>query len=88
VFCKYGYEAEAKQIQDLYLAGKKDEAEAAIPQRYLDATSLIGPEGFVKNRLAALKESGVNALNVSFAGHTLEERVGYCEKLRNLVDSM
>jgi len=71
VFCKYGYEAEAKQIQDLYLAGKKDEAEAAIPQRYLDATSLIGPEGFVKDRLAALKESGVNALNVGFAGRTL-----------------
>jgi F420-dependent oxidoreductase-like protein len=88
VFCKYGYEAEAKQIQDLYLAGKKDEAEAAIPQRYLDATSLIGPEGFVKDRLAALKESGVNALNVGFAGRTLEERVGYCEKLRNLVDTL
>jgi F420-dependent oxidoreductase-like protein len=88
VFCKYGYEAEAKQIQDLYLAGKKDEAEAAIPQRYLDATSLIGPEGFVKDRLAALKESGVNALNVSFAGQTLDERIGYCEKLRKLVDSM
>ena len=88
VFCKYGYEAEAKQIQDLYLAGKKDEAEAAIPQRYLDATSLIGPEGFVKDRLAALKESGVNALNVSFAGRTLDERIDYCEKLRNLVDSM
>jgi F420-dependent oxidoreductase-like protein len=88
VFCKYGYEAEAKEIQDLYLAGKKDEAEAAIPQRYLDATSLIGPEGFVKDRLAALKESGVNALNVGFAGRTLEERVGYCEKLRNLVDTL
>jgi F420-dependent oxidoreductase-like protein len=88
VFCKYGYEAEAKQIQDLYLAGKKDEAEAAIPQRYLDATSLIGPEGFVKDRLAALKESGVNALNVGFAGRTLEDRVGYCEKLRNIVDTI
>jgi F420-dependent oxidoreductase-like protein len=88
VFCKYGYEAEAKEIQDLYLAGKKDEAEAAIPQRYLDATSLIGPEGFVKDRLVALKESGVNALNVGFAGRTLEERVGYCEKLRNIVDTL
>lgn len=88
VFCQYGYEAEAQQIQDLYLSGKKDEAAAAIPDAYLEATSLIGPEGFVKDRLAALKESGVNALNVGFAGRTLEERVGYCEKLRNIVDSI
>ncbi len=87
-FSKYGYEKDAKTIQDLYLAGKKDAAEAAIPQSYIDATSLIGPEGFVRDRLAALKDSGVNALNVGFAGKTREDRIRYCEKLRNLVDAM
>ena len=87
-FSKYGYEKDAKIIQDLYLAGKKDAAEAAIPQSYIDATSLIGPEGFVRDRLAALKESGVNALNVGFVGKTLKDRVRYCEALRNLVDAM
>ncbi len=86
-FAKYGYEQEAKTIQDLYLAGKKSEAEAAIPQSFIDATTLIGPEGFVRDRLAALRDSGVNALNVQFAGRTREERVGYCEKLRNLIDA-
>ena len=59
--------------------GKKDAAEAAIPQSYIDATTLIGPEGFVRDRLAALKEAGVNALNVGFVGKTLEDRVRYCE---------
>jgi F420-dependent oxidoreductase-like protein len=87
-FSKYGYEKDAKIIQDLYLAGKKDAAEAAIPQSYIDATSLIGPEGFVRDRLAALKESGVNALNVGFVGKTLKDRVRYCDALRNLVDAM
>ncbi len=87
-FSKYGYERDAKTIQDLYLAGKKDAAEAAIPQSYIDATSLIGPEGFVRDRLAALKESGVNALNVGFVGKTLKDRVRYCDSLRNLVDAM
>jgi F420-dependent oxidoreductase-like protein len=87
VFCQYGYEAEAKQIQDLYLAGKKQEAEAAIPAEYLAATSLIGDEGFVRDRVAALKASGVNALNVSFMGKTVDERVRYCEHLRNIVDA-
>jgi F420-dependent oxidoreductase-like protein len=87
-FSKYGYEKDAKVIQDLYLAGKKDAAEAAIPQSYIDATSLIGPEGFVRDRLAALKDAGVNALNVGFVGKTREDRIRYCEKLRNLVDAM
>lgn len=87
-FSKYGYEREAQEIQNLYLAGKKAEAEAAIPQSFIDATTLIGPEGFVKDRLAALKASGVNALNVSFVGRSRDERVRNCERLRNLVDAM
>jgi F420-dependent oxidoreductase-like protein len=86
-FAKYGYEREAARIQELYLAGRKSEAEAAIPQSFIDATTLIGPEGFVRDRLAALRESGVTALNVGFAGRTREERVRYCEKLRKLVDA-
>jgi alkanesulfonate monooxygenase SsuD/methylene tetrahydromethanopterin reductase-like flavin-dependent oxidoreductase (luciferase family) len=87
-FSKYGYERDAKAIQDLYLAGKKDAAEAAIPQSYIDATTLIGPDGFVRDRLAALKDAGVNALNVGFVGRTRDDRIRYCEKLRNLVDAM
>jgi F420-dependent oxidoreductase-like protein len=87
-FSKYGYERDAKIIQELYLAGKKDAAEAAIPQSYIDATTLIGPEGFVRDRLAALKDAGVTALNVGFVGKTRDDRIRYCEKLRNLVDAM
>jgi F420-dependent oxidoreductase-like protein len=88
IFAKSGYVDEAKIIQDLYLAGDKKAAEAAIPDDYLAKSSLIGPESFVKERLYALKESGVTSLNVSFAGHSTDERVTECEKLRNLVDSM
>ena len=88
IFTANGYEKEAKEIQELYLAGKKKEAEAAIPDEYLAKSSLIGPEGFVKERLQALKESGVNALNVSFMARTTEERIEQCDKLRNLVDSL
>ena len=70
IFRKYGYEQEAETIQNLYLSGRKSEAEAAIPQSYLDATSLVGPEGFVRDRLEIFKESGVTSLNVSFLGTT------------------
>jgi F420-dependent oxidoreductase-like protein len=62
---RYGFEQEAEQIQDLYLDGKKDEAAALVPDELLEATSLCGSEGYVKERLAAFKESGVTVLNVT-----------------------
>jgi F420-dependent oxidoreductase-like protein len=66
--CRYGWEKEAEQIQDLYLAGKKDEAAALIPDELLEKTTLCGPEGYVKERIAAFAESGVTVLNVTPIG--------------------
>ena len=66
--CRYGYEKEAAEIQDLYLAGKKDEAAALIPDELLEKTTLCGPEGYVKERIAAFKESGTTVLNVTPLG--------------------
>jgi F420-dependent oxidoreductase-like protein len=63
--CRYGYEKEAKEIQDLYLSGKKDEAAAIVPQELLDLTSLCGPSGWVAERVAALREAGVTHLQVT-----------------------
>ena len=88
IFSRSGYPDEAKLIQDLYLSGDKKAAEAAIPDSYLEKNSLIGPEGFVRDRLYALRESGVSALNIGLMGQTRQERVGACEKLRNLVDTL
>ncbi|HAL42110.1 MAG TPA: LLM class F420-dependent oxidoreductase [Gammaproteobacteria bacterium] len=88
IFAKSGYVDEAKIIQDLYLSGDKQAAAAAVPDDYLAKSALIGPEGFVRQRLYALKEAGVTSLNVSFIGETADERVAECEKLRNLVDSL
>ncbi|QIX25833.1 LLM class F420-dependent oxidoreductase [Nocardioides sp. JQ2195] len=62
---QYGYEAEAKQIQDLYLDGKKKEAEAAIPLELLELTNLVGPSSYVKERIDAFRESGVTNLQIT-----------------------
>ncbi len=62
--CRYGYEQAAKEIKDLYLDKKKSEAAAAVPREFLELTNLVGPEGYVKERIAAFKESGVTVLNV------------------------
>ena len=53
---RMGYEAEAASIQDFYLAGKRKEAEAAVPDKLIDETSLIGPRERIRDRLAAWKE--------------------------------
>lgn len=62
--CRYGFEAEAAEIQDLYLAGKKQEAAAIVPEALLEATSLCGPEGYVREKIAAFGEAGVTHLNI------------------------
>jgi F420-dependent oxidoreductase-like protein len=62
--CEYGYEKEAAEIQDLYLGGKKKEAEAVVPLELLEMCNLVGPESYVKERIAAFAESGVTHLNV------------------------
>jgi F420-dependent oxidoreductase-like protein len=83
--CRYGYEAEAKQIQDLYLDGKKDEAAAAVPVDLLQAMSLIGPLGHVKERLAAYAEAGVTTLQVSLLEPGLQRRAEVVSRLRELL---
>ncbi len=53
---RMGYEAAAGTIQDDYLAGRRKEAEAAVPDALIDETSLIGPKEHIRDRLQAWKE--------------------------------
>jgi len=61
---RYGYEADAKRIQDLYLAGKKEDATAAVPDALVDEVALCGPKERIRERLSAWKGSGVTTLIV------------------------
>ena len=61
---RYGFEKEAETIQDLYLSGKKAEAEAVVPDELLEATSLCGPKSYVAERIAAFNEAGATHLQV------------------------
>jgi F420-dependent oxidoreductase-like protein len=80
--CRYGYEKEAAEIQDLYLSGRKEEAEARVPSELLEATSLCGPENYIKERIAALAEAGVTYLSVTPVG---ADPVALIEKLRSWI---
>lgn len=60
--CRYGYEEAATKIQDLYLAGKKMEAVALVPDDLVDELSLIGTKEMIRDRLEAWRESPVTTL--------------------------
>ncbi len=83
---RFGYEAEAEAIQDAYLDGRKADAEALVPAEMVEQMSLIGPEGYVAERLAAFRESGVTTLNVTPLAPTHEARVRLVEQIRALAD--
>ena len=68
VFKRYGYEAEAEKIQELYLSGQKAEAEALVPDDYLAATAMVGDPGWVRERIEAYKAAGVTRLSVNPVG--------------------
>jgi F420-dependent oxidoreductase-like protein len=68
VLRRYGFEQEAEQIQDLYLGGDRKAAAALIPDELVAGMSLIGDAGFVKDRVAAYRDSGVTVLNVQPVG--------------------
>jgi F420-dependent oxidoreductase-like protein len=62
---RYGYEAEARRVQDLFLDGKQRDAAAAVPDRLVDDVSLVGPPERIRDRLDAWRESGVTTLLVA-----------------------
>ncbi|MEI2698114.1 MAG: LLM class F420-dependent oxidoreductase [Microthrixaceae bacterium] len=84
LFQRYGYEAEAKEIQDLYLDGKKAEAAAAVPASFLAETSLCGDEGYVKERIDQYKAAGVTVLSVAPIAGDLAGQQAIISKLKEL----
>ncbi|MGI8800820.1 MAG: LLM class F420-dependent oxidoreductase [Solirubrobacteraceae bacterium] len=80
---RYGFEAAAREVQDLYLAGRRDEAMAALPDALIDAVSLCGPREHVRERLAVYREAGVGTLGVTPLAFTAPERL---EQLRILAE--
>ncbi len=68
---RMGYEREVKEIQDLYLSGKKQEAAAAVPAKLIDELALIGPADKIRHDLEAWRDSSVTTLLISGDPQTL-----------------
>jgi F420-dependent oxidoreductase-like protein len=80
---RYGFEDAAREIQDLYLDGKKQEACAAIPAELIDQVSLVGPRDRVAERIAAFRDAGVGTL---IASPIAFDAAGQAEQLRTLAE--
>ena len=78
---RYGFGEVADHIQDLFLAGKKEEAIAAVPDDLVRQVSLVGPHAFVKERLAAYQEAGVTTMLVHPLATDDAEAVRFTEEL-------
>jgi hypothetical protein len=80
----YGFEAAAREVQDLYLAGRRDEAAAALPGELIDAVTLCGPPDVARERLRVYEQAGVGTLIVSPVASTFDERLAQLRTVAEL----
>jgi F420-dependent oxidoreductase-like protein len=80
----YGFEDAAREVQDLYLEGRREDAMAALPGELIDAVALCGPADRVRDRLQAYSDAGVGTLILSPMAWTLEDRVAQLRAVAEL----
>lgn len=83
--CRMGYEHAARQVQELYLAGRPRDAAAAVPLELIDATALIGPVERVLDRARRYAEAGITTLAISPAGATNAHKCAVIRSLSSLM---
>jgi F420-dependent oxidoreductase-like protein len=82
---RYGFEEAAKEVQDLYLEGKKDEAAAALPAELIDTITLVGPREKIAERLSVYRDAGVGTLIVTPVSFDTGERKKMVNELAEML---
>jgi len=85
-YCRAGYEDTAKEVQGLWVSGKRDEAIRRVPDELVLMSNLIGTEDMVKERLQAFSACGVNTLRLSTGGETWPERTAALDEAMDLIN--
>ena len=80
-----GWDAAGREVQALWVAGKRDEAAARVPDEMVIQANLLGDEQTVKARIRAHRDAGVTTLRVAPAGRTLAERLETLGRTMDLV---
>jgi F420-dependent oxidoreductase-like protein len=84
---RYGFADAAREVQDLYLEGKKDEAAAALPPELIDTVSLAGPPDVIRDRLAVYRDAGVGTLQISPMAFDFEGRRDQLRRVAELAEA-
>lgn len=82
---RFGFEAAAKEVQNLFLGGDKAGAAAAVPDDLVRGVSLIGAPAHVAERVEAFRASGATTLNAAPLGATHQARFRDIARLRELL---
>ena len=83
---RHGFEVAAQEVQEHYLAGRRQEAARALPEALIDMISLCGPEDRVRERLSLYRDAGVGTLMLSPLGASLPERLFQLRRLAELAE--
>ncbi len=87
-YSRQGYADEAKEVQRLWLEGRRDEAREAVPLELAQKVNLVGTEEMVKERLRIYRDAGVDMLFLSPRGDTVEERLETLGRVVDLVNTV
>lgn len=86
-YCRAGFEDAAKEVQGLWVGGKREEAIRRVPDELVLMANLIGTADMVKERVNAFAQAGVNTLRISTGGETWPERTAALEEAMDLIKS-
>jgi F420-dependent oxidoreductase-like protein len=84
-YARAGFEDAAKEVQALWVSGKRKEAVAAVPDEMLLAANMIGTEEMVRARLRAFRDAGVDVLRLSAPGRSTKDRIAHLEQSLDLI---
>ncbi len=84
-FARQGYADEAREIQRLWLDGKREEAADRVPVELAHSTNLLGTDDLILERLRVYRDAGVNTLRAGVRGKTVAERLTNLGRLIDLV---
>ena len=86
-YARAGFEDAAREVQSLWVEGRRQEAAAAVPDALVLASSLIGTESMVRERLRAYRDAGIAVLRLSTPGRRHAERIEHLERCLDLIAS-
>ena len=93
-YSRAGYSDVAKEVQNLWLDGRRDEARERVPDDLVLKTHLIGTDDMIKERIRAHRDAGVSTLSVGLRGRdlgssfTVQHRIETLERLMDLVQQV